>query len=553
MAVNFCESEKFLVVNTINEGENVMKKILFVAFFFVFCTLGFSQIVIDGDLSDWTPAMQIDVLPGVVEETDDFALEKMDIKDVYITNDEDFLYIRIDINENGLLSELGTDPVGWFSLFIDTDMCDTTGLTWGWWAIGADYWMVLNSSGASSSYYPGDSIFAFTGANGSDSKWAGTGYIPTVAYNDDDNVMEVGVPRIALEMEGVPAVGLRFLLLNENTVDWSNEGYPSSWGSDIAAYHYNASITVDGDLSDWTEAMQFDVEPNPLEDVDDYALEKMDIKDVYVAHDLDSIYIRIDINENGLLSELGTDPVCWFSLFLDTDMCDTTGLTWGWWALGADYWMVLNTSGASSSYYPGDGIFAFTGANGSDSQWAITGYTPTVAYNTDDNVIEVGLSRAAIGEVDKFYESLRFLILNENTVDWSNEGYPSSWGSDTAPYYFSSFPPPDTTTVDTTTGIAEHDTYIPEQVNLLGNYPNPFNPNTIISFVLENTDKITLEVFNLLGQKVRTLYSGNASRGMNNIEWDGKDDFDMSVESGVYLYTLTTANTSMSSKMILLK
>ena len=273
---------------------------------------------------------------------------------------------------------------------------------------------------------------------------------------------------------------------------------------------------------------------------------------MYVAHDLESFYVRIDINENGVLSELGTDPVGWFSLFLDTDMCDTTGLTWGYWALGADYWMVLNTSGSSSEYYPGDSIFAFTGANGSDSKWASTSHTPSVAYNVDDNVMEVGISRATVGEVDKFYESLRLFILNENTVDWSNEGYPSSWGSDTAPYYFSHFAPLDTA-ADTTVSIVEHETYIPEQINLLGNYPNPFNPSTTISFVLENADIITIDVFNLLGQKVRTLYSGNASRGMNKIKWDGKDDFNMPVESGVYLYTLTTANTSMSNKMILLK
>jgi len=509
-----------------------MGKLLFFTFFFVLCTVGFSQIVIDGDLSDWTPAMQIDVLPGVVEETDDYALEKLDIKDVYITNDADSIYFRIDINENGLLSDLESDPVGQISIFLDADIDVETGLTWGWWALGGDFWMTLTN--------PEDTILAFIGESGSDSRWKNTGFPYHVVYNDDDNAMEVAIPRAAIAMDDAPVVGLRLLVLAENTVDWSSDAYPSSFSVDIAAYHYNASITVDGELADWTTAMQFDVEPNPIEDVDDFTPEKLDLRDVYVAHDLDSIYFRIDINENGLLSDLGSDPIGQMSMFFDTDMDVETGLTWGWWALGGDYWITFTN--------PEDTILVFTGEHGSDSQWETTGDVYTVAYNADDNVVEIGIARASLGEVDNFYESLRFLVLAENTVDWSNDAYPSSFSVDIAPYYFSSFPP-----ADTTTGIVEQDTYIPESANLLRNYPNPFNPSTTISFVLENADKITLEIFNLLGQKVRTLYSGNASRGTNNIMWDGKDDLSRPVKSGVYLYTLTTTNTSMSNKLILLK
>ncbi len=88
---------------------------------------------------------------------------------------------------------------------------------------------------------------------------------------------------------------------------------------------------------------------------------------------------------------------------------------------------------------------------------------------------------------------------------------------------------------------------------LKGNYPNPFNPTTSISFSLPNEQTIELTVFNIKGQKVKTLYSGIADEGEHSITWSGKDTNDKSVSSGLYLYKLKTNNNTFTRKMIMMK
>ena len=88
---------------------------------------------------------------------------------------------------------------------------------------------------------------------------------------------------------------------------------------------------------------------------------------------------------------------------------------------------------------------------------------------------------------------------------------------------------------------------------LNGNYPNPFNPTTTISFSLPTEQDIELAIFNIKGQKVKTLYSGTADIGEHNIVWEGKDINDKRVSSGLYFYKLKTNNKEITRKMIMLK
>ncbi len=88
---------------------------------------------------------------------------------------------------------------------------------------------------------------------------------------------------------------------------------------------------------------------------------------------------------------------------------------------------------------------------------------------------------------------------------------------------------------------------------LLGNYPNPFNPTTSISFSLPNEQDIELSIYNIKGQKVKTLYSGSADKGKHSMVWEGKDANDKSVSSGLYFYKLKTNNNVLTRKMIMLK
>ncbi|KAA3636002.1 MAG: T9SS C-terminal target domain-containing protein, partial [Calditrichaeota bacterium] len=94
---------------------------------------------------------------------------------------------------------------------------------------------------------------------------------------------------------------------------------------------------------------------------------------------------------------------------------------------------------------------------------------------------------------------------------------------------------------------------LPTTFGLSQNYPNPFNPTTTISFSLPQSGNAQLEVFNLLGQKIKTIFDGQADAGLNTVTWDGTNNSGQTVASGIYFYRLTADNYSDTKKMTLLK
>jgi len=95
---------------------------------------------------------------------------------------------------------------------------------------------------------------------------------------------------------------------------------------------------------------------------------------------------------------------------------------------------------------------------------------------------------------------------------------------------------------------------IPEVFSLSQNYPNPFNPTTKIAYALPQTAEVNLQIFNVLGQKVRALVQQKQQTvGVYTIEWDGKDDLGKDVSSGVYIYRIEAGDFVKSHKMMLLK
>ncbi|MCK5127061.1 MAG: S8 family peptidase [candidate division Zixibacteria bacterium] len=97
-------------------------------------------------------------------------------------------------------------------------------------------------------------------------------------------------------------------------------------------------------------------------------------------------------------------------------------------------------------------------------------------------------------------------------------------------------------------------TSLPTEMELSQNYPNPFNPRTTIQFALKAAQHVTLEVYNITGQRVKTLFDDFALAGQNSVEWDGNDNYGQQTASGVYFYRLTSENgMSSTKKMILLK
>jgi len=94
---------------------------------------------------------------------------------------------------------------------------------------------------------------------------------------------------------------------------------------------------------------------------------------------------------------------------------------------------------------------------------------------------------------------------------------------------------------------------LPKTINLAQNYPNPFNPETLIRFELPKRSFVKVEVYNTLGQTIRTLIAEQKPAGVHIIKWDGKDDQGSSVSSGVYFYSLETGDFRQVKKMVLLR
>ena len=91
-----------------------------------------------------------------------------------------------------------------------------------------------------------------------------------------------------------------------------------------------------------------------------------------------------------------------------------------------------------------------------------------------------------------------------------------------------------------------------EKVILQGNYPNPFNPTTKISFSIPDESKVKLTVYNIKGQKVRTLVNDQLESGLHDVIWNGRNDHNRSVASGVYLYKLNVNGKDYSVKKCLM-
>ena len=94
---------------------------------------------------------------------------------------------------------------------------------------------------------------------------------------------------------------------------------------------------------------------------------------------------------------------------------------------------------------------------------------------------------------------------------------------------------------------------VPLEFALHENYPNPFNPTTTLRFDLPEISDITLTIYNMLGQKVRTFDYQNTSAGYHSVTWDATNNFGQQVGAGVYLYQLQTKNFVKTRKMVLLK
>jgi hypothetical protein len=108
--------------------------------------------------------------------------------------------------------------------------------------------------------------------------------------------------------------------------------------------------------------------------------------------------------------------------------------------------------------------------------------------------------------------------------------------------------PKGTTGVDDQPGAT-----IPKTVELYGNYPNPFNPETQIAFGLPSTMRVKIRLFNVLGEEVAILHDGVLSAGVHRLTWNGRNQAGREMNTGLYFYRLESAAVTLRGKMLLLR
>ena len=85
------------------------------------------------------------------------------------------------------------------------------------------------------------------------------------------------------------------------------------------------------------------------------------------------------------------------------------------------------------------------------------------------------------------------------------------------------------------------------------NYPNPFNPTTTIRFDLPKATDVSILIFNVLGQKIKTIDMSQINPGYHSVVWNATNDYGSQVSAGMYFYQLKTNDFIKTKKMVLLK
>lgn len=142
------------------------------------------------------------------------------------------------------------------------------------------------------------------------------------------------------------------------------------------------------------------------------------------------------------------------------------------------------------------------------------------------------------------------------------------WGDDTlnagdslnfaqGPFIFSfgtfKITPRDLNDVDKLTAVENHNDNIANSYKLKQNYPNPFNPTTHVAFQIPEPKRVNISIYNILGQKVRTLTSRKFATGSHILIWNGKNDNGATVPSGAYFMRMEAGNFTQVKKMLFLK
>ena len=352
-----------------------------------------------------------------------------------------------------------------------------------------------------------------------------TYYYAVVCKDASNNVGEAGVSESSLTntARGVPSISLN----------------PPS------------TFAADGDLSEWYDS---GIEPFMIgKDDNSYGTPNVGMGEVtddndlhgtfYVAVDNDYLYIAAEILDDVVVDDQAsgwwTSDVVQICIGLyDQRGPKHVGMQRG---EEPDYKMYFLPDGAYSDN--GAGTLAEHG----DGNYFHEAYNPDYAFefriSLDDILIDDDVRLTPTNGMRTPFEPM---IHDNDGNGWEGQLVLSSLNDDMAHQ---------TCEVWSNTWIGTQSTMLSSEKEIVANefalhqnYPNPFNPETTIKFSIPNTQDVNLSVYNMLGQKVVTLFSGELQGGSHIAKWHAGD-----IASGVYIYKLTSSNKTITQKMLLLK
>ena len=203
------------------------------------------------------------------------------------------------------------------------------------------------------------------------------------------------------------------------------------------------------------------------------------------------------------------------------------------------------TGAAEGASYEPAGTVTHTESNGPDA-----GYSLEVVVHTADFDYQVGdtvMLSVCIWDLD--YASVD--AYNTQSSDYAPNWWGTQWVDPNFEKYFMYrgviLSESDGTAID------DDQVAVAERFELYPNYPNPFNPNTMISFSTPANGKVRLDIYNILGQKVRTLVNNELPSGYHRYEWNGLTEANLPAPTGIYFCKVSYGNSFKVAKMILSK
>ena len=101
--------------------------------------------------------------------------------------------------------------------------------------------------------------------------------------------------------------------------------------------------------------------------------------------------------------------------------------------------------------------------------------------------------------------------------------------------------------------LSTDDVFLPKEHTLHQNYPNPFNPSTVISFSLSKEEFVSIDIYDINGTHMISLFNGKKNIGTHHLNWNGRDKSGTLITTGQYFYQLRTSSSSAVMKMLFIK